>query len=264
VNSRNTPFDEKLPILIAEDNAVNLKLATILVRKIGYPFETVLTGREAVEAVQKNRFAMVLMDIQMPDMDGYEATSAIRSLPGEAGDTPIVAMTAHVMTGERERCLEVGMDDYLSKPVHRQQLAEIIRKWAQGRAAAVREAAPAYAEKTNTLDVQVLTRLRAMQDDGEPDIVTELINMFVDIMPEQLELLQEAVDRRDQDSVARIAHYIHGSCRNLGAKHLSRLCSYLERPERMGTPRDQSDIFQELREEYLRVKRALESQRIGS
>jgi len=120
---------ERPPILLAEDNSVNRKLVTTLLEKSGYKVDSVMTGKQAVEAVQQKRYGLVLMDGQMPEVDGFEATIMIRALESEARTTPIIAMTAHAMKGDRERCLEAGMDDYIPKPIEPDILFATIEKW---------------------------------------------------------------------------------------------------------------------------------------
>jgi CheY-like chemotaxis protein len=103
-------------VLLAEDNAINVLLATTLLEAVGYAVEVAVNGADAVAAVQRSRFDLILMDVHMPVMDGLEATRAIRALPGAAAEVPIVAMTANAMTSDRDACLAVGMDDFVSKP----------------------------------------------------------------------------------------------------------------------------------------------------
>ena len=120
---------ERPPILLADDNSVNRKLVTTLLEKAGYKVDSVMTGQQALLAVQEKPYGLVLMDGQMPEMDGFEATQQIRLLESEARTTPIIAMTAHAMKGDRERCLEAGMDDYIPKPLEPDALFAIIEKW---------------------------------------------------------------------------------------------------------------------------------------
>lgn len=130
--TRHTLNEQKrkeMRILLAEDNPVNQKLAVALLSKAGYPVDVVETGAQALDALQKGHYSLVLMDVQMPEMDGLEATERIRAREAEGEHTPIIAMTAHAMKGDRERCLAAGMDDYVSKPLRPKELFEVIAKW---------------------------------------------------------------------------------------------------------------------------------------
>ncbi len=118
-------------ILVVEDNAINQKVATAVLRRLGYRSEVVEDGRQALERLrQGGAFALVLMDWHMPNMNGCEATERIRALDGEVARVPIVAMTARAMSGDREKCLAAGMDDYLTKPIRKEQLRRVLERWA--------------------------------------------------------------------------------------------------------------------------------------
>jgi PAS domain S-box-containing protein len=127
-------ISEPLRILVAEDNIVNQQVARKMFEKLGTKVVIASNGREAVNALQAERFDLVFMDCLMPEMDGFEATAAIRKLNGEVARTPIIAMTANSLRGDREKCLNAGMDDYIAKPVKRDELKELIGRWAQSRA----------------------------------------------------------------------------------------------------------------------------------
>jgi CheY-like chemotaxis protein len=120
-------------ILVAEDNVVNQKVAVRMLTKIGGQVDVAANGREAIEMIERLAYDLVFMDCQMPEMDGYEATSIIRRRQDEKRRTPIIAMTANALEGDRERCLDAGMDDYIAKPVRHDQLVGTVRRWLNGR-----------------------------------------------------------------------------------------------------------------------------------
>jgi two-component system sensor histidine kinase/response regulator len=120
-------------ILLADDNAVNRRIAQAMLLQLGHVVDTVQNGQAALEALQNVAYDLVFMDVQMPELDGFEATRAIRHLRGPAAKVPIIAMTAHAMVGDRERCIEAGMDDYVSKPIKRESLEKVVSLWIQRR-----------------------------------------------------------------------------------------------------------------------------------
>lgn len=123
--------EQRASLLLVEDNAVNQRVAVGLIRKLGYDVEAVSSGSEAIEAVRANSYQAILMDCQMPEMDGFEVTARIRQMEGEAATTPIIALTANALPGDRERCLEAGMDDYIPKPLQMARLAEVLGRWTR-------------------------------------------------------------------------------------------------------------------------------------
>jgi len=120
-------------VLIVEDNLLNQKLALRMLEKLGYRADLADNGRDAVRMIEKGGYDLVFMDCQMPEMDGYEASAIIRQREKESGQhLPIIAMTAHTMTGDRDKCMEAGMDDYISKPIRKEQIVQVISKWVPG------------------------------------------------------------------------------------------------------------------------------------
>jgi two-component system sensor histidine kinase/response regulator len=183
-------------------------------------------GRLAVDARMHGTYAAVLMDCQMPEMDGYEATAAIRAWEGGARHTPIIAMTANAMREDRERCLAAGMDDYLAKPVRSRDLAATLTRWI-----AARESVPPDApadEAATAIDVRTLASLRELQRDEGPDIVRELAALFVADAREHIAALRDAAAQRDAPTIAREAHALKGSAAILGAQQIVAICEALE------------------------------------
>jgi signal transduction histidine kinase/DNA-binding response OmpR family regulator len=222
-------------VLVAEDNQVNQKVAVRMLEKLGYRADVVADGLEALEALSRIRYAAILMDVQMPEMDGYEATVEIRRREeGQDRRTPIIAMTANAMRGDREKALEAGMDDYLPKPVKTEVLEEVLERWvskANEDKASVFEAGEASVGQNSEeepLDRSVLASLRELQEEGEPDILEELMGLFLSDAPPQLAALREAVEAGDARSVERVAHDLKGSSGNMGAVGIEAICAELE------------------------------------
>lgn len=224
-NLREVASRSRIRLLVAEDNPVNQKVAVRMLEKLGYQADIAANGREALDALDRTPYAAVLMDVQMPEMDGYEATAQIRRREREAGERdartkprhlPVIAMTANAMETDREKALAAGMDDYISKPVKPADLNAILERWmADARETELPpEGAGALGETTghghtapeDPLDPGVLAGLRELQQAGEPDILTELVEMFVDDAEPRLAALREAVEKGDADNVERNAH----------------------------------------------------------
>jgi two-component system sensor histidine kinase/response regulator len=217
-------------LLVVEDNQVNQKVAVGMLAKLGYRADVAANGIEALDAVARFDYGAVLMDCQMPEMDGYAATAEIRAREDGAVHLPIIAMTAAAMKGERERCLAAGMDDYVSKPVSVDELENALRRWIGpgeevGRAGAPptsRGAAP------ETFDPAKVAALRSLGADGEEDAFGSLTTLFVASGAGLLETLREALARGDADTLGRVAHTLKGSAANLGAVRLADACRDLE------------------------------------
>jgi two-component system, sensor histidine kinase and response regulator len=204
-------------VLVAEDNPVNQLVIGGMLAKRGYEADIVTNGRAALAELDRERHAAVLMDVQMPELDGYETTRRIRAGEDGAPRMPIIAMTAGAMEGDREAALAAGMDDYLSKPLRPEQLDAVLERWVGATAAAPPE--PILDE----------SRIRGFRE-SYPDIAERLVALFIDTTPPLLDELETASARGDEESVRRLAHKLKSSCDNVGAARMAAACRTLELP----------------------------------
>ncbi len=214
--------------MLAEDNPINQKLAVTVLQKAGYSVDTVDNGADAVAKVKVNPYHAILMDVQMPDTDGFEATQQIREWEKDQNvHIPIIAMTAHAMQGDRERCLEAGMDDYLAKPITLVDLRSKLARWLP-RSLPMPRTEPSSWSATeiegNALDLMVFDKLREILGPALQQAVTP----FLEDTPIYLEQLEQAVVKGDPDTARAMAHSIKGSSGNLGAIILSQLAKEAE------------------------------------
>jgi signal transduction histidine kinase/CheY-like chemotaxis protein len=234
-----------LTILLAEDNLVNQKLALKLLERMGYSADVAGNGLEAIAAVDQTRYDIVLMDVQMPEMDGLEATRRI--ITGHGSDRPrIVALTADAMQGDRERCLAAGMDDYLTKPIRLAELAAALENTARA--------------KRPALDPAALERLTDMAG-GDPEFVGVLLESFGEEAPGLLQQLREGMSAGDNEAVRRAAHTLKSNAATFGATALMGLCAELETRAREGKPTDAQDTVSHIEAEYQSVHTQLEKWR---
>jgi len=226
-------------VLLVEDNPVNLAVARKLLTRLGLHCDTARDGREAVDAVQRNRYDLVLMDCQMPEMDGYEATQEIRLRESvtRRSRLPIVAMTANAMAGDRERCFEAGMDDYLPKPLDLGQLNQVMAKWIKGRGdvgapgGGDAMAMPSGPEEGSAvIDQSVLDNLREVVEDE----FGRILQGFIDHVPVLQGELDEGLASGDVVRLVRPAHSLKSSSANVGAMRLSELARTVEHASREG------------------------------
>jgi CheY-like chemotaxis protein/HPt (histidine-containing phosphotransfer) domain-containing protein len=241
-----------LHILLAEDNAVNQKLALRLLERMGYRADVAANGLEVLTALGRQPYDVVLMDVQMPELDGLAATRQIRMQWPADRQPRIIAMTANAMQGDREACLDAGMDDYISKPVQVQELQQALERAAVP--AGGNGAAPATA---GVLDQNVLDELRKLEADGAPDLLADLIGLFQQETPPLLDSIRDAVATGNADKLRAAAHTLKGSSGSLGARGLAALCADLERVGRSGSVAGAAALLAPLAAEYARVCVAL-------
>ncbi len=233
-------------ILLAEDNPVNQMVAIRIMEKAGHRVDTAANGREAVEAIQRVPYDLILMDVQMPEMDGFEAAQAIRRLEGGMRRVPIVAMTAHALKGDRERCLRAGMDDYLAKPIRPKDLLDMIERWA-GREITP----PAHLSEAPERPAAPAVDLAHFQSisGGDPEFQRELIEVFLEQAEKNLRDLEAALARGDAPAVALLAHTLKGAAANLGANGVRAAAFELERIGQSGALETGASLLEALRGE---------------
>jgi len=243
-----------LRVLVAEDNAINQRVALRLLQRLGYRADVAANGLEVIDAVERQRYDVVLMDIQMPEMDGLQAARWIVQRRGQHGLPRIIAMTANAMPGDREAYIAAGMDGYVAKPIEVGDLAA-----AMTRAALIARgaAAPAAAAEDLVIDEARLEHLRGMQDDSQPSLVRELIDMFVADSPTHLGALGKALGAADAPGLARAAHRFLSVTQNIGAPRMSSLCAEIERLCRLGEIDGTGTLVHALAQERERVHAAL-------
>jgi signal transduction histidine kinase/DNA-binding response OmpR family regulator len=204
-------------ILLAEDNLVNQRVAAGLLGRRGHIVTVASNGREALDALERERFDLVLMDVQMPEMGGLEATALIRARERETGERMrIIAMTAHAMTGDRERCIEAGMDGYLSKPINQVLLYEAVEQGSTGAGAAPSPLAFNHAELMDRLG-------------SDADLFGEVVRLFLDDCPQRLAAIKAAVDARDAEGIRTTSHALRGAAGTLSAVAVAEAAHVLER-----------------------------------
>ena len=245
-----------LHILLAEDHVTNQKLALMMLKKLGYRADVAANGLEAVDAVQRQRYDVVLMDMQMPEMDGLAATRQIRQLFTNPKEPYIVAMTANAMPGDRELCLQAGMNDYVSKPVRIEALVKALENSKAGRQdMAARRLKKPPADQAE-LDQEAIAMLLEVIG-GEEELLAELIQSFLEEAPALINNLREAQDKGDSAGVRLAAHTLKSSGNDFGASEFARLCQELEDLGQDGRLQETALLIDQLEAEYNRVENAL-------
>jgi signal transduction histidine kinase/HPt (histidine-containing phosphotransfer) domain-containing protein len=266
---------QRIQILMVEDNLVNQRVGIRMLDRIGYQAETAVNGRVALEKLAIAGFDIILMDCQMPEMDGYQATREIRRREGAARHTPIIGVTARALPGDREECLRAGMDECIAKPILLKDLAAIIDKWANlanpplGPSAILHPAprdagaqSPGSRVQTSAipvLDQAVLADLRGYQNPGEPDFVTELIGIFGKDLTGRLTQIRSGLETGDAKRIYQAAHALKSACGELGAERMREICGRLALCTAEGSLGAAAPIAHELEDEAVEVRAALAS-----
>ncbi|RFP15803.1 MULTISPECIES: response regulator [unclassified Duganella] len=251
-------------VLLAEDNPVNVEVASAMLEGLGLEVSRACNGEEALHAVQATEFDLVLMDCQMPVMDGFAATTEIRRREQQRGrgrSMPIVAITANALQGDRESCLAAGMDDYLSKPFTQQALGQTISRWislprkpAAPEAPEVRPAAPKSNDQINR---QALENIRALSATKGDALLDRVLHAYLDDTPKHLHTLRQAISTGNISQMRKAAHSLKSSSANVGADALAQRCKELEQLGRNDTTAGAAVLLADMERSFQAVRQAL-------
>jgi len=264
---KGAPFERRgQRVLLVEDNPVNQELGVEMLRALGVHVEVAENGEQALAAVARQSYSLVLMDCQMPVLDGLEATRRLRSIEQARGDElrlPVIALTANALLGDREHCIAAGMDDYLSKPFTSAQLRAVLERWLpQREMVADGFAAPPPVVRVEnpqqpTLDPAQLEQIRSLNRSATPSVLKRIITLFLDSAPEQLAALRAAIQQEDALKICGIAHSLKSASANLGAVQFSQLCKQLEIKAKEGYVVEAAEDLTLLEQVFGEVRQAL-------
>src|SRR6266550_598516 len=255
-------------VLLVEDNAVNLEVGVGILEALGCQVETADNGVEALHHHAGGAYAVIFMDCQMPEMDGFEATAEIRKREANSAlRTPIIALTASAIEGDREKCLAAGMDDYIPKPFTAHQMRSALAAWLKPATAnsgpgrhdhlTIVESPGLPTPAVEPIDEAVLASLAQLQREGRPDIVNRVITLFLESAPALLKELQEGAAKADTAQLHRASHTLKSASANVGAALLSAHCRELEAMARTGAVPDAAARVETIIDDYRRAQAAL-------
>ncbi|ECV9926381.1 two-component sensor histidine kinase BarA [Salmonella enterica subsp. enterica] len=244
-----------MTVMAVDDNPANLKLIGALLEDKVQHVELCDSGHQAVDRAKQMQFDLILMDIQMPDMDGIRACELIHQLPHQQ-QTPVIAVTAHAMAGQKEKLLSAGMNDYLAKPIEEEKLHNLLLRYKPGANVAARLMAPEPAEfifnPNATLDWQLALRQAA----GKPDLARDMLQMLIDFLPEVRNKIEEQLVGENPNGLVNLIHKLHGSCGYSGVPRMKNLCQLIEQQLRSGVHEEELEPeFLELLDEMDNVAR---------
>jgi len=234
------PFDG-YRILVADDNMINHQIAVRMLEKLGCRAEVATSGDEAVAMHERQAYDLILMDCQMPGLNGYQAASRIRSIETGRRRIPIVAWTAGTLQDQREKCMAAGMDDLMTKPIRSSMLQQVLARWLR-----MAEAPPSAARDANGDELAAMQTLFGAN-------FPELAALYQTDTPRRIAALYSAAAGGDALQMAKIAHAMTGSCASIGATHLAGLCRDLEIRTRRGLPDGSGFMLNAIQAEYVRV-----------
>lgn len=264
-SAASSPASVTPRIIVVDDNPINREVARQMLEKLGCRIDVASDGLEALRMHEAQAYDIVLMDCEMPGLDGFDATRRIRAMEQGIRRTPVIALSAGTDVSDRERCEAAGMDDYIAKPVRPQRLKEVLARWLQSPASLAQEAAhaPAQAQQVQTqIQAQMHTHIHPQEQPADRlEAVQALFGAdFADLARtyqadgrNRLALLRQALDARDSALLAKIAHVFSGSSASIGAARLCTLCRELDARARSGIPEDAWENLAAIEAEYGRI-----------
>jgi signal transduction histidine kinase/CheY-like chemotaxis protein len=250
-------------ILVAEDNVVNQRVAVGLLSGLGYRADVVANGLEAVEAAGRVPYAAILMDCQMPEMDGYRAAEEIRRREGHGRHVPIISVTADVLKDARAKCLAAGMDDYITKPIRPRDLAAVLDRLLADMAVVESPSIVVEQQPESAVDHDTIARLRELERAGTPGLVDQLKALFAEDTPRLLADLRVLIQRGDFTGLSKVAHIAKGSAANLGAHGMVRICAKLQSLEEGGDIGTAASLVDDLEKQFVAARDALMSENVA-
>lgn len=244
-----------LRVLVAEDNPVNQEVTLYHLQKLSIKADVATDGRDVITALSRSDYDIVLMDCMMPEMDGYEATRLIREQEKDANKrTTIIAMTANAMQGDREKCIEAGMDDYLAKPIVFDDLRSVLAQFTKSKT---------YhpIALNDVIDRKVLDNLQTLEQNGLKHIAVEILETYLSHAPICLQNLEAGLKQHDAAAIASAAHNLRGSSSTLGMKQMTELCASLEAKGRTNDLAGVNELFDQAKTEFEKISRAIKDSR---
>jgi len=260
-HSISSPAMKKTRILVAEDNVINQMVTLGQLEKLGYPADLAVNGLEVLIALRQTRYGIILMDCQMPEMDGYEATRRIRADKDLPNPPRIIALTAHAMAGDSAKCLACGMDDYISKPVKLEDLAAKLTHWESG-AGAVSSGNFEAAQPTNdgipALDRGRLDTLKSLDPENDGEFYVKLLDTFIQSAKGDIDAMENAIQSATFQKLRDKAHSLKGATRNVGAEEMGQACQDLEVLADTGKSEEIDARFMQLKRAFDRVEKEIQ------
>jgi CheY-like chemotaxis protein/HPt (histidine-containing phosphotransfer) domain-containing protein len=245
----------QVTLLVVEDNPINQQVARFQLEKMGYRVEIAKDGIDALAMLELNDYALVLMDCHMPQMDGFETTARIRSRADDKAQIPIIAVTASGGAGERDNCLQAGMDDFLLKPFRKEELADKIAKWLPS-APTSEPAGQSTGALSETAD-DVAKGLKQLEEDYGKEMVMKIVEMFIPDAEVRIAKIDQAIKQEDFRALEEAAHGLKSGAANIGAEEMAQLCQQLETQGELGILGDAPEILKRLGASWAEVRKVI-------